>query len=186
MAISPHTHRFNDDLYSKLEEMAEYPYTVTHLLHEAITDYIQKQADAKLCTKPAKPTRAAKRFTKPDVPEIAQYFHDKGSVTCNDDAQAFFDYFDTCGWVIGKARKPMKCWKGAVRTWLRNKANNYGSHKRPSTNDQQAEARRQGAAIRANVEKCGSGLAIVGENGPDIRGQVVQSIRPDDGGQFVY
>mgnify|MGYP003643476057 CR=1 FL=1 len=185
MAISPHTHRFNDDLYSKLEEMAEYPYTVTHLLHEAMADYIQKQADAKLCTKPAKPTRAAKRFTKPDVPELALYFHEKGSVTCNDDANSFFDYFETCGWVVGKARKPMKCWKAAVRTWMKN-GKLYETNKRTSTNDKQTETRRQAEAIRANLSQCSDGNQVLGENGRDIRQQMVRQSGPDDGGQFVY
>ncbi len=30
-------------------------------------------------------------------------------------AQQFIDYYESKGWVVGKA--PMKCWKAAVRTW---------------------------------------------------------------------
>lgn len=31
-------------------------------------------------------------------------------------AQKFVDYYDSCGWVIGKG-KPMKDWRASVRYW---------------------------------------------------------------------
>lgn len=153
MPISPHTHRFNDDLYSKLEEMAEYPYTVTHLLHEAIADYIQKQADAKLCTEPVKPTRAARKsFTRPDVPALAQYFHERGSTTCNDDANSFFDHFESNGWKVG-GRGAMKCWKAAVRNWMK-RGKRYENNKpgTPKGQNKRDQANRQRDADRETIQ----------------------------------
>jgi len=39
------------------------------------------------------------------------------------DPQAFIDYNDSVGWMVGK--KPMKDWQAAIRTWeRRNKASN--------------------------------------------------------------
>jgi hypothetical protein len=32
---------------------------------------------------------------------------------------AFVDYYESCGWVVGKSKKPMKSWQAAVRTWER-------------------------------------------------------------------
>jgi hypothetical protein len=185
MSITQRNHRFDDDLYSKLEHMTEFPYTVTGHLHEAIKDYLIKLGDVSLDKIPSKPRRAAKRFTKPDVPELAKYFHERGSVTCNDDSQAFFDHFESNGWKVG-GKGAMKCWKAAVRNWMRNKAKSYATNKRTSTHDQQSQAREQGAAIRANLSQCGDGLQVLGKDGADIRSQVVQPTRPDDGGQFVY
>lgn len=33
------------------------------------------------------------------------------------DPRAFLDHYETCGWVQGKGRKPIKDWQAAVRTW---------------------------------------------------------------------
>ena len=118
MAISPHTHRFEDNLYSKLEEMTVFPHTVTGHLHEAIKDYLVKLGDTSLATTPLAPRRVAKRFTKPDVPALALYFHSRGSVTCNDDANSFFDHYESNGWKVG-GKGAMKCWKAAVRNWMK-------------------------------------------------------------------
>jgi len=35
-------------------------------------------------------------------------------------AAGFFDHFSANGWLVGKAKAPMKDWKAAVRTWVRN------------------------------------------------------------------
>lgn len=61
-----------------------------------------------------------KSFTKPTVNDLQHYFHEKGSQTCVDDAQAFFDHFTSNGWKIG-GKGAMKCWKAAVRNWIRGK-----------------------------------------------------------------
>lgn len=40
------------------------------------------------------------------------------------DPQAFVDYYDSVGWLIGK--KPMKDWQAAVRTWERKRREDQG------------------------------------------------------------
>lgn len=40
------------------------------------------------------------------------------------DPEAFIDYYDSVGWMIGK--KPMKDWQAAVRTWERNRKTQSG------------------------------------------------------------
>ena len=54
-------------------------------------------------------------FVKPTTAEINFYCFEKGYT--NVDANAFIDYYDSVGWMVGK--KPMKSWKGAVSNWER-------------------------------------------------------------------
>lgn len=60
-------------------------------------------------------TDKSKRFRKPSIEEVQAYCMDKGYRI---DAAYFIDYYDSKGWLIGKT--PMKDWKAAVRTWMRN------------------------------------------------------------------
>jgi DNA-binding transcriptional regulator YhcF (GntR family) len=58
-------------------------------------------------------TTNQKRFQKPSVADVLAY---GSSLTPKFlKAQQFIDYYESKGWVVGKA--PMKCWKSAVRTW---------------------------------------------------------------------
>ena len=52
------------------------------------------------------------RFQKPTIEEIRQYCLEKGY---NVDAEQFFNFYESKGWVVGKA--PMKNWRAAVSTW---------------------------------------------------------------------
>lgn len=62
-----------------------------------------------------------KRFVKPTVEEIQEYCDERKN---NVDAEAFYDFYESKGWVVGKT--PMKDWKSSVRTWERN---NYGCNR---------------------------------------------------------
>lgn len=55
------------------------------------------------------------RFLKPTVGQIQAYCKERGNSI---DAQYFFDYYESKGWLVG--RTPMKSWQAAVRTWERN------------------------------------------------------------------
>lgn len=59
--------------------------------------------------------RVIKRFSKPTVQEIADY---SKSIGFNLEAEKFFDYYESKGWLIGKS--PMKDWKAAIRNWNKN------------------------------------------------------------------
>lgn len=37
-----------------------------------------------------------------------------------EEAEASYDYYESCGWVIGRSRKPVKDWQACVRTWKKN------------------------------------------------------------------
>ena len=54
----------------------------------------------------------ANKFIKPTIEEIEQYCRErKNSI----DAKHFYDYYESKGWVVGKAK--MKDWRAAIRTW---------------------------------------------------------------------
>lgn len=59
----------------------------------------------------------AKKFQKPTIEQIKAYCLEAGK---NIDAEAFFDFYEAKGWVVGKA--PMKDWKAAVRNWAKNES----------------------------------------------------------------
>lgn len=52
------------------------------------------------------------RFNKPNIDDIDTYIKEKG---LHFDAEQFYDYYQSKGWVVGKS--PMKDWKAACRTW---------------------------------------------------------------------
>jgi hypothetical protein len=79
------------------------------------------------------PEKRPKRsvFNKPTVDEIRAYCTDRNNRI---DAQRFFDYYESKGWLIGKT--PMKDWKAAVRTWERGDSRGtYGSSTSNSSGD---------------------------------------------------
>ena len=64
------------------------------------------------------------RFSPPDVSDVQDYCYER----CNNvDAQAFVDFYESKGWMVGKNK--MKDWKAAVRTWERNRPKNSSQQK---------------------------------------------------------
>ena len=58
--------------------------------------------------------KGSSRFQKPTIEEIRQYCQES---RLDVDAEQFFLFYESKGWVIGKS--PMKSWKAAVCTWSR-------------------------------------------------------------------
>ncbi len=56
-----------------------------------------------------------KRFTKPSLAQVTEYKNQNQYIS---NPQAFLDYHESRGWVVG--RSPMKDWKGAFRRWESN------------------------------------------------------------------
>lgn len=54
------------------------------------------------------------RFVKPTIDDIAQYCAERGNGL---NPQKIFDHYEACGWVQGRAGKPIRDWRAAVRTW---------------------------------------------------------------------
>lgn len=80
-------------------------YKNTYENTETGRDYLYIDAKASKC----------KKFHPPTVAEIKAYILKQGYTI---DADAFFDYYESKGWTVGRA--PMKDWKAAVRNWQRN------------------------------------------------------------------
>ena len=59
----------------------------------------------------------AKKFQKPTIEQIRAYCKEAGK---DIDAEAFFDFYEAKGWVVG--RSPMKDWRAAVRNWAKNES----------------------------------------------------------------
>ena len=58
--------------------------------------------------------KGSSHFQKPTIEEIRQYCQES---RLDVDAEQFFLFYESKGWVIGKS--PMKSWKAAVCTWAR-------------------------------------------------------------------
>jgi len=54
-------------------------------------------------------------FFKPTIDDIEYYCQERNSII---DAELFFDYYESIGWMVGKS--PMKDWRACVRNWEKN------------------------------------------------------------------
>ena len=61
-------------------------------------------------------TNSQKRFQKPSVADVLAYGSSLAPKFLK--AQQFIDYYESKGWIVGKAK--MKSWKPALRNWQRN------------------------------------------------------------------
>jgi predicted phage replisome organizer len=69
--------------------------------------------------KKEKSTVKAKAFTIPTILEIKEYCEERKN---NVDAEKFFDYYESKGWLVGKTK--MKNWQAAIRNWEKNSFDN--------------------------------------------------------------
>jgi hypothetical protein len=73
------------------------------------------------------------RFVQPTLEQLQAYAVEIGYTTF--DAQDFLDHYEMVGWVVGKARTPMKSWRPAVRVWQRRQAAWAGAAAAPVERD---------------------------------------------------
>lgn len=106
--------------------------------HERSKGFLLEKMIRKFCSgdiEPAVPTKVnvarveestvkVKRFVPPTWKEVAHYMFDKRRIHMDEEANKFCDFYESNGWKVGKNK--MKCWKAAVRNWL--KGNNNGSN----------------------------------------------------------
>lgn len=76
------------------------------------------------------------KFQKPTVAEVREYCKERNNKI---DPQAFIDKYDSIGWVVGKARTPMKDWRATIRTW-ENYLKEHGSSKGQALHTPQSDA----------------------------------------------
>ena len=93
--------------------------------------------------------RAREKFEIPTIEEIQQYLDEKGEHRFT--AQAFYDFYDACGWVVGKD-KPMKSWRGAIGIWIQ-KENKDSKNNNKSHGNQIYDRADQAEAARARREQ---------------------------------
>lgn len=67
----------------------------------------------------AEASNSPKRFTPPTVADVRAYVETRPKKI---DPERFVDYYDACGWKLGKAS--MTNWKSAVHTWEKNENGN--------------------------------------------------------------
>lgn len=61
----------------------------------------------------------AKRMKRPTYQMVSDYFSGIGNANFIDDACAFLDHYNSNGWLVTKAKTPMKCWKSSCNNWIR-------------------------------------------------------------------
>lgn len=76
-----------------------------------------------------------KRFEKPTLEEVEAYIREQGY---DIDPHTFFDYYEACGWTVGK-NKPMKDWKASIRYWVSSRKQN--SYSKPAEEEHQFNVR---------------------------------------------
>lgn len=83
-----------------------------------------KNADAKNAEPYNSNNKQSKRkvFIKPTIEEIDEFCKEHNYQV---DAERFFNYYESKGWVVGKS--PMKDWRSAVRTWVSNQKSSQPS-----------------------------------------------------------
>ena len=84
-------------------------------------EYISESNDSSIYLEKEK----KKRFEKPTFEEVEAYIREQDY---DIDPHTFFDYYESCGWTVGK-NKPMKDWKASVRYWVSSRKNNGDSSK---------------------------------------------------------
>lgn len=64
-----------------------------------------------------KKLRSKKKGIPPQIVEVKEYFKIKNNPEI--EAQKFFNYFSSNGWLVG-GKAPMKTWKAAANNWMIN------------------------------------------------------------------
>lgn len=64
---------------------------------------------------------------KPTLQQVADYIKAEGFYDVKPDK--FWHYYESIGWTVGKACKPMKQWKSAIVTWTHSTATTRKLHK---------------------------------------------------------
>ena len=132
--------------------------------HERSKGYLLEKMIRKFCVVDVEPktqiaavkeaVKRSTRFKPPAFSEVDLYMISKG-VSDQNEAAKFCDFYESNGWKVGKNK--MKCWKAAVRNWL--KGNNNGQSQKSSQKLSAHErvVERNNAKYRQSNE-CGLGM----------------------------
>ena len=116
----------NPDCFFKNPEKPKKPDTDTDndTDNDTDTEYIKRESKERDGASATLTRAPAKRFVKPSVDQVRAYCAEKGYPV---DAQRFFDYYESNGWMVGKNH--MKDWQAAVRNW--NQRDRHGGQSGP-------------------------------------------------------
>lgn len=70
-------------------------------------------------------------FKKPTLEEIQEYIKEK---SLNIDAEDFYNYYESVGWVVGKGKLQMKSWKASVSRWAKREQQFTGQNNKNNMN----------------------------------------------------
>lgn len=70
-------------------------------------------------------------FKKPTLEEIQEYIKEK---SLNIDAEDFYNYYESVGWVVGKGKLQMKSWKASVSRWAKREQQFTGQNNKNNGN----------------------------------------------------
>lgn len=101
----------------------------------------------KVRSKEVKNNIGAKKFCPPTLDEVKAYCLERKN---NVDAERFFDYYSTNGWVQGK-NKPIKDWKACVRTWEKG-TTSYSKPKKESISEHWEKVEQRPMPTAAEIE----------------------------------
>jgi hypothetical protein len=88
------------------------------IANEEITK--KKLREKKSCTEPSRSSTVAIEKVPPTQEAVWNFFEEKQATQL--EAEKFFNYFESNGWLVGGKTK-MKDWKAAARNWLLNSQN---------------------------------------------------------------
>ena len=118
-----------------------------------------EEANASTCARACEgEKKPAKRFQKPTLDELTAY-KQKANLALVD-CEAFFDFYESKGWVIGK--NPMKDWQAAMRNWDRTERERGGKYKNNSLSVE--DVRRFGGDVSYYIESTRETNAIANQN----------------------
>ena len=112
----------NPDCFFENPEKPKKPDTDTDT--DTDTEYIKRESKEREGASASLPRAQVKRFVKPSIDQIKAYCTERGYPV---DAQHFFDYYESNGWMVGKNH--MKDWQAAVRNW--NQRDRHGGQNGP-------------------------------------------------------
>ena len=133
--------------------------------HERSKGYLIEKMIRKFCGGDTEPVKAVKtelavkapvkKFMPPTFANVDDYMRERDCEDPITQAEKFCDFYESNGWKGGKNK--MKCWKAAVRNWL--KGNNNGSTKNTSQKLSAHErVKQRNDAKYRTADECGLGM----------------------------
>ena len=114
-SLNPLNIEYIESVVSKQKEVNS-RYSRSMYMDDLIT-HLRTKAEAKPKTEIAVVKKPVKKFTPPTFADVDEYMRTRMCPDPITQAEKFCDFYESKGWVVGKVK--MKCWKAAVRNWLK-------------------------------------------------------------------